>query len=210
VNRSCFGQADASVEYRIVTDTGAEAASGEPGELRVRHAGPRPRFGFFAGYLKDDAATAAAWEGGWFHTGDLVIRDAQNYLHFVDRKKNVIRRSGENISALEVEGIVARHAEVQAVGVTSVTDPLRGEEVFACIIPRGAAAGSIELAHNIVALCLKQMAYFKAPGYIAFCDSLPLTATEKIQRSGLRDKARQLHSTDRCIDLRALKRRDAT
>ena len=72
IGSSCFGAEEDDVQVRIVTDAGVEAATGEPGELLVRHAGDDPRYGFFAGYLKDAAATDEAWEGGWFHTGDIV------------------------------------------------------------------------------------------------------------------------------------------
>ena len=71
--------------------------------MLVRHAGPDKGLGFFSGYLKDAAATDAAWRGGWWRTGDVARFGSDGSLHFVDRKKNVIRRSGENISALEVE-----------------------------------------------------------------------------------------------------------
>ena len=76
-------------------EDGSEAQAGETGELLVRASGPDPRRHFFNGYLKDEVATAEAWDGGWFHTGDVVRRDEHGGLYFVDRKKNVIRRSGE-------------------------------------------------------------------------------------------------------------------
>ena len=76
----------------------------------------KPRRDFFIGYLKDDEATEAAWLDGWFHTGDVVRRSAEGDFHFVDRRKNVIRRSGENISALEVESVLNQHPAVAACG----------------------------------------------------------------------------------------------
>src|SRR5258708_16540132 len=106
---SCFGRLGAELEARIVLDDGTEAGVNEPGELLVRHAGAAPRYGFFREYLKDAEATAEAWRGGWYHTGDVVYRSADGSLHFVDRKENVIRRSGENISAAEVEGGFVQH-----------------------------------------------------------------------------------------------------
>ena len=81
------------------------------------------RAGFFRRYLKDEQATAEAWAGGWFHTGDVVLADAEGYLHFIDRQKNVIRRSGENISAVEVETVLRRHPLVKDVAV--VAAPMR-------------------------------------------------------------------------------------
>jgi acyl-CoA synthetase (AMP-forming)/AMP-acid ligase II len=209
VGTACFGRAEPRVECRIVGDDGRDVPAGAPGELLVRRAGARPRFGFFAGYLKDEVASAAAWEGGWFHTGDLVTRDASGMFRFVDRKKNVIRRSGENISAVEVESVVAQHPAVAAVGVTAVPDELRGDEVFACVVPRAGYAAQESLAREIAAACRARLAYFKAPAYIAFCDVLPLTPTEKIQRADLKALARRLLEQRRCFDLTMMKRRES-
>ena len=82
---------------------GADVAPGAVGELLVRREGADPRRGFFSGYYKDARATEEAWAGGWFHTGDLVRVGADGAFFFVDRSKNVVRRSGENIAAVEVE-----------------------------------------------------------------------------------------------------------
>ena len=189
IGSSCFGAEEDDVQVRIVTDAGVEAATGEPGELLVRHAGDDPRYGFFAGYLKDAAATDEAWEGGWFHTGDIVRREADGALRFVDRKKNVIRRSGENISAVEVESVLMQHPLVKAVAVAAVPDAVRGDEVLACVVPADPLATDAdrqEAARAIVQWSLEQLAYYKAPGYVAFVDSLPLTTTNKIQRGEMK------------------------
>jgi acyl-coenzyme A synthetase/AMP-(fatty) acid ligase len=198
------------VQVRIVTDAGAEAAAGEPGELLVRHAGDDPRYGFFAGYLKDEEATAQAWEGGWFHTGDIVRRESDGALRFVDRKKNVIRRSGENISAVEVESVLMQHPQVKAVAVAAVPDPVRGDEVLACVVPERLPATDAEMAEaarSIVQWSLEQLAYYKAPGYVAFVDSLPLTTTNKIQRGEMKALAPTLPGTARCVDTGHMKKR---
>jgi acyl-CoA synthetase (AMP-forming)/AMP-acid ligase II len=193
----CFGRPGADIEYRI--------AEGDQGELLVRHAGPDPRHGFFREYLKDPDATSEAWQDGWFHTGDVVRRGPDGSLHFVDRRKNVIRRSGENIAAVEVESALRQHPAVVAVAVAPVADPVRGEEVFACIVPRGEPHAS--LANAIVAWCVDRLAYYKAPGFVAFVAELPLTSTQKIQRGELRDLIISL--ADTAHDTRALKRRPA-
>ena len=138
VGTSCFGRAPANVQTRIVTEKGADAGVDVPGELLVRAAGPDPRRDFFIGYLKDDAATAEAWADDWFHTGDVVRRSAEGDFHFVDRRKNVIRRSGENISAVEVESVLNQHPAVAASGVAATPDSVRGDEVLACIVLRKA------------------------------------------------------------------------
>ncbi len=209
IGSSCFGKEEADVQVRLVDDAGREAGPGENGELLVRHAGDRPRFGFFAGYLKDDAATQEAWKDGWFHTGDIVRREADGYLRFVDRKKNVIRRSGENIAAVEVESVLLQHPAVKAVAVAAVPDAVRGDEVLACVVcHEPPAPGAAEaLARDIVAWALTRLAYYKAPGYVAFLDALPLTATNKIQRGELKALAAGLPGSGRCTDTRAMKKR---
>ncbi|WP_234413597.1 AMP-binding protein, partial [Ideonella sp. A 288] len=209
VGTSCFGREGADVEVRLVADDGGTPGIDQPGELWVRHAGPDPRDGFFAGYLKDDASTAEAWQGGWFHTGDIVSRDAQGLLHFIDRRKNVIRRSGENISAVEVESVLNQCPEVKASAVAATPDALRGDEVLACIVPHAPVppAEQAALAARIVAHALSRLAYFKAPGWVAFVDALPLTTSQKIQRGELKALAQALPGQAHCVDTRAMKKR---
>jgi acyl-CoA synthetase (AMP-forming)/AMP-acid ligase II len=212
IGTSCFGRAEPFVEVRLVNEQGADVPDGVPGELLVRSSGAEPRRHFFAGYLKDESATLHAWAGGWFHTGDVVRRDAQANLYFVDRKKNVIRRSGENISAVEVESVLNQHPAVKACAVAATPDDLRGDEVLACIVAMDpvATARREELAASIVRHALERLAYYKVPGYIAFVDELPLTASQKIQRAQLRELAQQLPDQPHCIDTRAMKARQPT
>jgi len=212
IGSSCFGREGDDVQVRLVADSGAEAAVDEPGELLVRHAGDEPRDGFFAGYLKDQAATDEAWADGWFHTGDIVRRGADGQLHFIDRRKNVIRRSGENISAVEVESVLLQHPGVKAAAVAAVPDAIRGDEVFACVVPATGlpdAAARGALAAELMAWCLSRLAYYKAPGHIAFCDALPLTASQKVQRGELKALAASLLGQPTCVDTQGLKRRPA-
>ena len=209
VGMKCFGRPQSFVDIRLVGDGGADVPVDEPGELWVRAAGADPRRHFFSGYLKDSAATADAWSGGWFHTGDVVRRDAAGSLYFVDRKKNVIRRSGENISAVEVESVLNQHPAVRAAAVAAAPDPVRGDEVLACIVtrepcPEGRRAA---LAQDIVRHALAELAYYKAPGYVAFVDELPLTLSQKIQRSNLKELAQTLPDQANCFDMRHLKKR---
>jgi acyl-CoA synthetase (AMP-forming)/AMP-acid ligase II len=177
----------------------------ESGELLVRQAGADPRRGFFSGYLKDDAATEHAWRDGWFHTGDSVRRGPDGALHFVDRLKNIIRRAGENIAALEVEAAIAGHPAVQQVAVVAIPDEVRDEEVLACVVSPKELVG-LQTALSIQDWCLERLAYFKAPGHVAFIDELPTTSTNKVQKARLAefplDPARR-------FDLRARKRRPA-
>jgi acyl-CoA synthetase (AMP-forming)/AMP-acid ligase II len=209
IGQSCFGRTDDFVEALVVRDDGGECAAEEVGELLVRHRGDDPRYGFFSGYLKDFEATEAGWAGGWWHSGDLVRRDAEGRLYFVDRKKNMIRRSGENIAAVEVEAVLLRHADVLAVGVAAVPDALRGDEVFVCVVPKAKVADRGAFAASLAAWCLERLAYYKAPGYVAVVDALPLTGTNKIQRGQLKELARRLLDDAATVDTRGMKKRQA-
>ncbi len=211
VGSSCFGRAEDFVELRLVDEQGVEVPDGTPGELLVRSAGPDPRRHFFTDYLSDEAATAEAWTDGWFHTGDMVRRDAEDNLFFVDRKKNVIRRSGENISAVEVESVLNQHPAIKASAVAATPDAVRGDEVLACIVTHDQlpADQQTDLAQRIVRHALEQLAYYKAPGYVAFVAELPMTSSQKIQRGQLRELAQSLPGQLNCIDTRAMKKRQA-
>ena len=143
-------------------------------------------------------------------TGDVVRRDADGYLYFVDRRKNVIRRSGENIAAVEVESALQQHEAVKAVAVAAVPDAVRGDEVFACIVPHTPLKTEAErraLAEDLVRHTLGRLAYYKAPGFVAFVASLPVTATQKIQRGSMKDLVAALAAQPETIDTRAMKKR---
>jgi acyl-CoA synthetase (AMP-forming)/AMP-acid ligase II len=202
---SCLGKAGAELQTKIVRDDGGDCDADEPGELLVRQAGDDPRDGFFSEYFKDAAATAEAWEGGWFHTGDIVRRDGEGSFYFVDRKKNVIRRSGENIAAVEVESVLMQHPDIRAAGVAAVPDSIRGDEVFACLVVDGER--SEQRALSIAAWALERMAYYKVPGYIAFVDALPLTGTQKIQRGELKSLAARLVDDPKTVNTIVMKKR---
>ena len=204
IGQASLGRPTDAVELRIVDDAGRDVPPGEPGELLIRRSGENPRLGFFTCYYKNPEATAEAWEGGYFHTGDIVRQTPDGNMFFVDRKKNVIRRSGENIAAVEVESVLMRHPEITAAGVAPVPDKVRGDEVFACLT---VADPSPEKAREIADWALTQMAYYKVPGYIAFVDALPLTATQKIQRATLKTLAADLLAQGKAHDTTALKKR---
>lgn len=207
VGTSCFGKAPASIETRLIDENGNEVAAGEEGELLVRAAGADPRKGFFSAYYKSPEATAETWEGGWLHTGDVVRVGPDGSFHFVDRRKNVIRRSGENISALEVEATLVLNAHIEQVAVTAVPDEIRGDEVLACVVLKNTAQANRNTALAIFNQAMQSLVYFKTPGYIAFVDALPLTASNKPQRGEIKALARKLLHTADCHDLSSLKKR---
>ena len=194
VGTRCIGKPAHDVAIRIL----------DTGELLVRQAGPDPRRGFFSGYLKDEAATEHAWRDGWFHTGDAVRRGPDGQLHFVDRLKNIIRRAGENIAALEVEAALAEHPAVAQVAVIAVPDAVRDEEVMACVVVNPGTSAGRDTALSIQEWCFERLAYFKAPGHVAFVSSLPVTSTNKVQKAKLTDFALD---PGQSFDLRERKRR---
>ncbi|MCH1483201.1 MAG: AMP-binding protein [Alphaproteobacteria bacterium] len=206
VGNNCFGTPTPDMQTRIVDDDGHDLPDGTAGELLVRRAGANPQFGFFRAYLKDPDATAAAWADGWFHTGDIVMRNGDGYFFFRDRKKNIIRRSGENIAALEVETVLMRHAGAAALAVGPVPDPLREQEV-ACLVVPAPGIRAEDLFDQLFALAEDDLAYFKAPGWFAVVDSLPLTGTQKLQRGALQTQLVQMLEGGQLHDFRHRKSR---
>jgi crotonobetaine/carnitine-CoA ligase len=210
VDTRAFGKPFGGFEAMVVDDQDREVPRGTPGELVVRVAGPDPRRGFFAGYLKNEQATEEAWRSGWFHTGDTVTQGEDGMLYFVDRKKNIIRRSGENIAAAEVEAVMQEHEAVAQVAVIAVPDELREEEVMACIVPMPGITPDSQLADAVFAWTYEKLAYYKPPGWILFVDSLPTTGTQKVQKTQIfpvGDDPRQRRGV---VDLRQRKKRRRT
>ncbi len=211
IHTRSFGRPNAWVEAQAVDDEGKQVAPDTHGELVIRHSASTPRKGFFSGYLKNAEATAEAWRGGWFHTGDAVVRDASGCFYFVDRKKNIIRRSGENIAAAEIEACLNAHDKVKQVAVIAVPDEVREEEVMACVIARnpqhaGDAAPRKRLARELFDWCFDRMAYFKAPGWILFVDSLPMGTSAKLQKIHIFPAGTDPRRQPGVIDLRSLKK----
>ena len=201
-----FGRPLSGCQVRVVDDEEREVPPGVPGELTLRMAGDNPRRGLFSRYLKDPDATDEAWRSGWFHTGDVVTRAADGMLCFVDRKKNIIRRSGENIAAAEVEAVLQADARVSQAAVIAVPDELRQEEVMACIVPAPDAGADLVAAGALQDLCLERLAYYKAPGYLLFLDTLPVTSTQKVRKVSLFPAETDPRTVVGCHDLRERKR----
>jgi crotonobetaine/carnitine-CoA ligase len=202
-----FGRPFAGFEARVVDADDRDVPEGAEGELVVRHSAEAPRHGFFSGYLKNAAATEEAWRQGWFHTGDVVRQDATGMLYFVDRKKHIIRRSGENIAAAEVEAVLQAHEAVAQVAVLPVADDLREEEVLACVVPMPGATAGLALAETLFKHCNGRLAYFKVPGWVLFLDRLPTTGTQKVQKTQIFAAGEDPRSRAGIVDMRGRKRR---
>lgn len=206
VGTRAFGAPRPGIEVRVEDDEGREARPGTPGELTLRHSAETPRRAFFSGYLNDEAATEEAWRGGWFHTGDVVWQDEGGMVYFVDRKKNIIRRSGENIAAAEIEALLLTHPDVKQAAVMAVKDDLREEEVLACIVLKAPKAEA-EIAEALFEFCSQRLAYYKAPGWIHIVDALPTTGTQKIQKHQIYPGGTDPRQHPGMQDFRARKRR---
>ncbi len=208
ITTRAFGRPFGGLEARVVDDADRDVPTGSDGELLVRWGGPEgPRHGFFSGYLKNPEATEEAWRGGWFHTGAVVRPDEPAMLFFVDRKKNIIRRSGENIAAAEIEATIQAMPEVKQVAVMPVSDALRDEEVMACVVPMDGIAASAGLARQVQDWCLEKIAYYKAPGWLYFLDALPVTGTQKVQKQEIFPKDTDPRQAPGVHDLRDTKKR---
>lgn len=211
VGTRAFGRTRPGLDVRVVDDTDQDVADHTPGEMLLRYSAETPRRDGFSGYLDDDAATEHAWRGGWFHTGDVVTRDPDGLLHFVERRKNIIRRSGENIAAAEVEAVLQAHPAVAQAAVLGVHDDVREEEVLACVVlkPGQHAQPTVNdpLVQNLLAHCREAMAYYKVPGWLWFTNEIPTTGTQKVQKHQLFPIGTDPLETPGMIDLRPLKKR---
>jgi carnitine-CoA ligase len=167
-------------EARIVGDDGRDLPPCETGELLLRNAA------LMRGYFNDPERTSEALDqAGWLHTGDNAWVDEDGFFYFVDRKKDIVRRRGENISSLEVERLIERHPDVLEAAVVGVPSELTDEEVLAFVVPR--SGGTLQPA-DVVAWCAEHLAPFKVPRYVELANSLPKTPTAKIQKAKLRDQ----------------------
>jgi crotonobetaine/carnitine-CoA ligase len=177
-----IGKARRGFEFRIVDDDDFECAPGEVGELVIRSHEP---WRAATGYYRMPEATLAAHRNQWFHTGDRARCDADGYYWFVDRKKDCIRRRGENISAFEVEQVIMNHPAIANVAVFPVKTADGDEEVGASIVLRPGAAFD-ETA--LVAHCARNMSYFMVPRYVEVLAELPATTNQKIEKFRLRQR----------------------
>ncbi|MDP3174149.1 MAG: AMP-binding protein [Phenylobacterium sp.] len=204
----CIGRSSDGLEARVVDEHDDEVPHGTIGELCVRWAGLEgPRWGFFAGYLKDPQATESGWRGGWWHTGDAVTMEDDGTLIFIDRRKNIIRRSGENIAAAEVEQMLASHPAVAQAAVVAVADEIREEEVLACVVLKDGVQGDLATARLLFDHCGENLAYFKVPGWVLFMSEIPTTGSQKVAKSQLFPGNADPRTYAGIHDLRVLKRR---
>lgn len=184
LGRSTPGSIGRTLPYcdvRIANGLGEEQPCGQVGEIQARRNAV-----MMTGYFRSPAATASAFQGDWYRTGDLGLRDEDGNFYLVGREKDVIRRRGENIAAREIEEVIDAHPAVRGSAVIAVADELGGEEgkAFIVVFP-GAALAIGELR----AWCSASLAGFKLPKYVELCPELPRTSTNKVDKRILRQRS---------------------
>lgn len=177
VGTGTMGVEPLGVTIRLVDDNDVDVPLGEAGECLI--GGPD----LYAGYLNRPEVTAEANRGGWYHSGDVARRDERGLLYFVGRKKEIIRRAGENISAAEVEGVLRSHPKVVEAAVVPVPDQLRGEEVKAYIQLK---PGESFPPAEVITFCQANLAAFKIPRFIEFRETdFERTPSMRVQKQSL-------------------------
>jgi crotonobetaine/carnitine-CoA ligase len=166
----------------LLDERGHEVAPGDVGEVVAEGI---PGRDFMLGYYRDEAATDAAIRDGRLHTGDNLYADDEGFLFFFDRKKDMIKRAGENVSALEVETVLAEHPMIAEVSVFGIADAVRDEAVAAVIV---AVEPGALIAEEVIAFCRARLSAFKVPTLISFASALPKTSIGKVRKDVLRQQ----------------------
>lgn len=173
-----IGRAGLGYEARVVDDEGRELPPGGTGEIQVRGVPGRT---LMLGYFEDPQATAAVYTAdGWMRTGDLGYTDADGWFYFVERRSQMIKRAGENVSPSEVETALVGHPLVLEAAVVGLPDPIHDEAVKAFVVPVPGATLTVD---EVVAHCRAHLADFKVPTLVEIVDVLPHTSTYKVARS---------------------------
>jgi len=180
---NCIGMARRENQVKIVDDDGRDVPPGTVGEMVVHGLPGRT---IMKGYYNDPEATAATVRENWLYTGDNARMDENGYFYFIDRKKDMIKRAGENVAACEVEYVISLHPAVQEVAVVGVPDEVREEAVLAFVIVLPGAGCS---AQEIIDWCAGKLADFKVPGLVRFVPDFPRTSLGKVQKNILKQQA---------------------
>jgi len=183
-------------QIRIVDDDGNPVGAKTVGEITIKNPAVMP------GYWRNEEQTRQALRDSWLYTGDLGWLDQDGFLYFVDRKKDVIRRRGENISSQEVEDVIKRHPSVLDCAVIAVPSELGEDEVKAYVMPR---PGSEVRPEEIIFWCAENLAYFKVPRYIEVREALPRTPSLRVRKDLLRRERDDL--TQGCFDREGIRLR---
>ncbi|WP_162891103.1 class I adenylate-forming enzyme family protein [Aeromicrobium sp. A1-2] len=182
VGSGSIGMPCGEVELRIVDHDDNDVAEGSIGQIIVRSPG------MMRGYLNRPDETEATMRGGWLHTGDLGCIDDNGFVYFKGRQKDIIRRSGENVAAAEIEEVITVHPGVLEAAIVPVADDARGEEIKAVIVPTDGTESEGDLFKEIVELCLQQLAKYKVPRYFEIRrEPFERTPSMRVKKDDLRN-----------------------
>jgi crotonobetaine/carnitine-CoA ligase len=177
----------------LLDDDGLPVADGEPGEICIR---PRRPLAMFSGYWDNAEATVEAFKDLWYHTGDMGRRRESGALQFVDRKKDAMRRRGENVSSMELEGAIRTHEAVADVAVHAVPSPLGEDDIKAVII----LSGERPSEEDLFGFLRDNLPFYAMPRYVEYVEELPRNAVGRVMKHELRKQ----ELTDAVIDFEAL------
>jgi crotonobetaine/carnitine-CoA ligase len=175
-----IGKASPFYDLKLVDDDDREVATGEVGEIAIR---PREPFGMYLGYWRKPDATIEAWRNLWHHTGDQGRMDTDGFITFVDRKKDAIRRRGENVSSVEVEIAIQQHPKVAEVAVHAIPSEISEDDIKACIV---IAPGDAPTPEELFEFFKANLPYFAVPRYVEIVPELPRNATLRVMKHLLR------------------------
>ncbi len=176
-------------EFRVVDENDRDLPPGKVGQLLFRHPA-----GQMTHYRNLPEATAEAYSGGWFHSGDMAEVDEEGFFYFRGRFKEAIRRRGENVSAWEVEAVIDQHPKVRESAAFGVSSELGEEEVMVAVVPQ---PGAELCPEEVLEFCRGKLAYFAVPRFVEILDELPKTGTQKIQKNLLKQRGRSDRTWDR-------------
>ena len=168
----------------MLDDGGAPVPTGETGELCLRGPSTMSR------YVRDPEATREVLRHGWVYTGDLATIDDEGFVYYVDRRKQIIRRGGLNISSSEIEAVLAEHPGVAEAAAVPMPNPVLGEDVRAVVVAAGEPAPTAE---ELIDFCRERLADYKVPRRVDFIDALPRNAMNRVMKSALTGEEGALH-----------------
>ena len=181
-NLSSLGRAAPYLEVKLFDDDDLEVPIGEVGEIVVR---PKVPDAIYLGYWRKPEATVETWCNLWHHTGDFGRADEEGFVTFVDRKKDALRRRGENVSSLQIEAAIAQHPKVAEAAIHAVPSPMTEDDIKTCIV---LVPGESITPEELFEFFKDRLPYFTTPRYVEIVDELPKTATLRVQKHLLRER----------------------
>lgn len=181
-----IGQPHFTVEMRVVDEEDNDVAPWTPGEMIARSPS------VMLGYYKEEEKTNDAFRSGWHHTGDYAMMDEEGFLYFVDRKKDVIKTGGENVSSVEIEGVIFNHPKVAECAVLGLPHPVWMEGVTAFVVP---TPGEQPTEEEILSYCRENLAGYKRPKKVIFLEQMPMNPSGKILKKNLRKQFSEIYSS---------------